>query len=193
MLAYLEHIDKQLLLLINGWSNPLWDNIMVAITGTYIWIPFYLFLLYLLVRKLKSGFWLPLLFIGLMIVATDQLSVHAFKNVFQRYRPCHNLELDGYLHLVKGKCGGIYGFVSSHAANTFALAGFLSFIFQRKIWIAGLIFWASLVSYSRIYLGVHYPSDVLGGTVLGLALGTAFYFMYRKAVILYESRYHPIK
>lgn len=182
MLAFIEHIDRQLLLLINGWNSPLWDVIMIAFTETYFWIPFYLLLLFLLYRKQMSHIWLSLLFIGLMIVAADQISVHGFKNVFLRYRPCYNLELEGYLHLVDGKCGGIYGFVSSHAANTFALAGFLSFIFNQKWWIAGLIFWASLVSYSRVYLGVHYPLDVIGGAMLGLVLGAIFYYLYQHTV-----------
>jgi len=180
LIEYLEHIDKKLLLLINGWNSPFSDGVMILITGTLTWIPFYIFLLVLLYRNQKGKFWMVLVFVGILICAADQLSVHGFKEVFQRYRPCHNLELKQFLHLPNGVSGGKYGFVSSHATNTFALAGFVS-LCLRKVWIYVLLFlWASLVSYSRIYLGVHYPSDILGGAILGLFIAIIFYYLYKK-------------
>ncbi len=116
----------------------------------------------------------------LVIVLSDQISVHAFKQVFLRYRPCHNLLLQAQVHLNDG-CGGMYGFVSSHAANTFALAMFLSLLFKNKIKYFGLaIFvWAAFVSYSRIYNGVHYPADIACGAILGMGIGIVVFKIYQ--------------
>ena len=107
----------------------------------------------------------------LCVVLTDQISVHGFKNVFERYRPCHTAELFDQMRLVKANCGGYYGFVSSHATNTFGFAILMGLIFRKQSILWGLIAWATLISYSRIYLGVHFPLDVIGGGLLGSAIG----------------------
>lgn len=113
-----------------------------------------------------------LLFILVLITLSDQVSVHAFKNVFERLRPCHTPDLLLVVHTVE-KCGGQFGFVSSHAANSFALAFFISGLLRKSYkWIPYLMYsWAVLTIYSRVYLGVHFPGDVLGGAILGMILG----------------------
>ncbi len=117
-----------------------------------------------------------------LIAISDLTSVHLFKNVFQRYRPSHNIDLQNLVHLVDGYTGGQFGFVSSHATNTMALAVFMivSLSFEKKIFIALLLFWAMLVSYSRVYLGVHYPSDVVVGMMLGALLAFMIHFLMKK-------------
>lgn len=145
-----------------------------------IWIPVYIFFLYLIIRHFKkNSYWVILLAIA-MIVVTDQLSVHAFKNVFMRLRPCHEPELEGLVHLVKNKCGGDFGFVSSHAVNHFAMAEFFSVIFLKRIryFTPIIMLWAAFISYSRIYLGVHYPGDVICGSILGALIGWSIYSLY---------------
>lgn len=152
-----------------------------------IWIPVYIFFLYLIIRHFKkNSYWVILLAIA-MIVVTDQLSVHAFKNVFMRLRPCHEPELEGLVHLVKNKCGGDFGFVSSHAVNHFAMAEFFSVIFLKRIryFTPIIMLWAAFISYSRIYLGVHYPGDVICGGLAGAAIG----FLFGKLSLLCISRY----
>jgi len=121
-----------------------------------------------------------LLSVGILITLSDQLSVHVFKNVFLRYRPTHNLNLEGLVHTVNEYYGGQYGFISSHAANTFALATFISLLLQKHYkYITVLLFaWAAFISYSRIYLGVHYPADVAVGALFGTALALAVYKFY---------------
>lgn len=143
------------------------------------WVPFYIFLLYLVVKNQSRQVVVIVLSIAVLITLSDQLSVHAFKNIFLRYRPCHNLLIQHLVHTYSG-CGGTYGFVSSHAANTFALASFLSILLHGfyKYFSFGLFAWATFVSYSRIYLGVHYPADILGGAVLGICLGTIISKIY---------------
>ena len=120
-----------------------------------------------------------LLFIILVITLADQTSVHLFKNVFQRLRPCHEPALEGLVHLVNNKCGGQFGFISSHAANTFGLA-LLTLLWIKKGWFTALmITWALLVAYSRVYLGVHYPADVLMGGVWGAGCGWMVFLLFR--------------
>ena len=159
------------------------DSLMGAASYKYTWIPFYLVLLFFVWKRSKRNMWLVVLSVAILITLSDQISVHLFKEVFQRYRPCHNLLLQGKVQLIDGHCGGMYGFVSSHAANTFALITFLIFFFRRKDFALGMYIWASFVCYSRVYAGVHYPFDILGGMMLGIFLGFIgyrFYFQFNK-------------
>lgn len=174
----LVRLDQQLLLYLNSLNSPFWDQVMYAISGKFLWIPLYLAILIYLGVKYKRKFLVILLFIILGITLADQTSVNLFKNVFQRLRPCHEPALQGLVHLVKGECGGQYGFVSSHATNSFYVALF-SLMFIRKRWFSiTMILWASVIGYSRIYLGVHYPGDVICGSILGALIGWGVYKLY---------------
>ncbi len=178
MIDFLTYWDTQLFIFFNGIHSPFWDNVMWWISGSKSWIPFYLIIIAVIIYQKRKGAILVLLFIALLVFLTDQSSVHLFKNVFQRLRPCHTPELQDIIHLVKNKCGGQFGFVSSHASNTFGIAAFLAFLFKNKAFGVFIFFWALIVSYSRIYLGVHFPLDVFCGGLLGLIIGFAVYKAY---------------
>ncbi len=174
----LESLDQQLFLFLNSINSPFWDKIMHAVSGVLTWVPLYLAILIYLGLKYKRKFIIILLFIILAATLADQLSVHLFKNVFHRLRPCHEPSLEGLVHLVDGKCGGLYGFVSSHAANSFNIA-LISLLLIRKRWFTiSIILWALTVGYSRIYLGVHYPGDVICGSIFGALIGWGIYELY---------------
>ncbi len=163
--------------------NSFFDVIMYWFSDKLIWIPLYLYFFFLVFKKVGNRVWLVAIAVALLIVLSDQLSVHAFKNVFLRYRPCHNELIKARVHLLNGHCGGTFGFVSSHAANTFALAMFLSLFFKDHMKNFGIFIfiWAGLVSYSRIYSGVHYPADVAVGAVLGMGVGVMVFKIYQYA------------
>lgn len=173
----LERLDQQLFLFLNSLNSPFLDTLMHAISGKVIWIPLYLSILIFLGIKYKRKFLVILLFIILAATLADQASV-LFKNLVQRLRPCHEPSLEGLIHLVKGECGGKFGFVSSHASNSFNVA-LLSLLFIQKRWYTiSIILWASVIGYSRIYLGVHYPGDVICGSLLGALIGWSVYKLY---------------
>ncbi|MBN1108478.1 MAG: phosphatase PAP2 family protein [Bacteroidales bacterium] len=192
----LENLDKELFLFLNSLNTPFWDQVMYAISGKIIWVPLYLAILITIGIKYRKRFPLILLFIILAVALADQSSVHLFKNVFQRLRPCHDPELQGLVHLVNGECGGLYGFVSSHAANSFNVA-VLSLMFIKKRWYSvAIIIWASIVGYSRVYLGVHFPGDVICGAMLGSLVGWGVYWLYdlTETKILFKRTPHaPLK
>jgi undecaprenyl-diphosphatase len=172
-----ERIDQQLFLFINSLNSPFFDQVMNILSGKLIWVPLYLTILVFLGIKYKRKFLIIIIFIILAATLADQSSV-IVKNLVHRLRPCHEPSIMSIVHLVNGECGGVYGFVSSHATNTFDVA-LLSLSFIKKRWYTiSIILWASIICYSRIYLGVHYPGDVLCGAILGSFIGWGTYKLY---------------
>ncbi len=178
MYETLLELDSQLLLLINGYHTPFLDSFMMLVTGRFIWIPMYAIVLLILFKKFKP-MTAVLLTLGLIAAITlaDQGCATFIRPYVQRLRPS-NLEnpLSALIQVVDGYRGGAYGFPSCHAANSFALAAFLCLVIRRRGFMAFIIFWASLNSYSRMYLGVHYPSDIIVGAVIGACCGALCYF-----------------
>ncbi|WP_430809454.1 MULTISPECIES: phosphatase PAP2 family protein [unclassified Carboxylicivirga] len=182
LLESLIELDKQLLLFLNSFHNGYWDNFFWMFTSKEVWIPLYLTMAYVIFKKHGLRGFVTLLSIGLLIVLCDQISTNVFKHGIERFRPSHDEELKYLVHLINGKRGGLYGFVSSHSTNSFGLAMFTSLLFRKPAYSFFIFAWATINAYSRIYMGVHFPGDILGGFLLGLLLGWVVYRIYLRVL-----------
>ena len=182
-MGYLEEFkgfDDYVLTLMNGSLSLFWDGVILVMTSTQIWIPLAVVLFYVLLKNNSPRmFFLTLLAVALTILLCDQISSGICKPFFERFRPTNDPMKMFTIDIVNGYRGGRYGFVSSHAANTFGLCVFLSLLFKRKAFTFSILLWAILNSYSRIYLGVHYPSDVCCGALIGSLIGYLVYLCYK--------------
>ena len=177
MIDQLELLDRQLFLLINACNSPVFDLVMYYVSQMWIFLPLIFYWLYLVYNKAGLKKLLILLsFLVVLIALTDQTS-NQIKHTVKRYRPSHNLEIQAQVHSVNGYKGGQYGFFSGHATNSFGAATLLFLLFSKnKLWLRISFFlWAALTAYSRVYLGVHYPSDIFVGMLVGLFWGFIVY------------------
>jgi len=180
MFEELIQLDKELFLFLNSLGNSNWDGFWMFATNKLTSIPLYFILLVLAYLQLGLRKTLVvLLTVAILILVTDQLA-NFFKYGVQRLRPCYDEDVSTIMRLVKNSCGGRFGYFSAHAANSFAVASFFTFLLKPKFKHMGLLlfFWASIIAYSRIYIGVHFPLDVLTGSVIGLGMSWLFAKLY---------------
>ncbi|WP_419868065.1 phosphatase PAP2 family protein [Chryseobacterium sp. CT-SW4] len=174
--------DKNVFLYLNNLGDNSFDQFWMLISSTWIWVPLYIIFLYFLLKNynLRALIYI-LIFIAIGVTVSDQLA-SVFKFGIARLRPCHDPGLIHHMRIVK--CGGQYGFYSAHASNTFFLASYLTILLKKKLkWFPYAIFgWAVMVSYSRIYLGVHFPIDILVGAFVGFLLGGLFATLAKKVI-----------
>ncbi len=193
MLEQLVQLDTELFVYLNSLGTETWDGFWMFYTTKYNWAPFYALLLFLMYKKLNTKvFWYTLIVIILMIVFTDQIT-NVFKKVLvMRLRPCYNTEINDIIRLVKRSCGGQYGYFSGHSSNSMAVAIFMGMMLKSKFRFIPilLIIWAIAMGYSRIYIGVHYPLDVLSGMLFGAFSGYLFYRIFLKVQSKVESNSH---
>jgi undecaprenyl-diphosphatase len=193
MLEYLMQLDKELFLFLNGLNADWLDPVMYYISYKFSWIPFYILLLWFCYKHYgwKTTLFI-MLFSAILITLSDQTS-NLIKDSTQRLRPSRDEGLEGLVHLVYGYRGGGYSFVSGHATNSFALAIFMIHLLKNKVRfiVPVMITYAVLNAYSRIYLGVHYPADMIGGIILGilcaLLIIQVWDFFYRKYFIHFNK------
>lgn len=192
MLESLLEFDRYLFLLINGAHSPFLDELMYFVSKVWIWAPLYLtFIIYAVKRWKLESIWIIIAMV-ICVVATDQLT-NLTKDLFQRLRPSHEPSLAGLVHHVNGYVGGKFGFVSGHSSNSFGFAMLSSLIIRNRAYTISVFMWAALVAYSRMYLGVHYPFDIMGGMGLGILVAwlvfTVMESIRRKLMAEIKSRF----
>lgn len=167
--------DKAVFLFLNNTHTPFWDHFMWIYTGRLTWVPLILSLLFVLFRKNWKEALLVVVALALTITLCDQFASSLCKPYFARFRPAQDPEFSSFVQIVNGYRGGRYGFISSHAANSFGAVVLLALIFRNRLFTITAIVWAIVNCYSRIYLGVHYPGDILAGTVAGIVIAVIVY------------------
>lgn len=183
--------EREAFLFLNGLHTPYWDQVMWLYSGKVAWIPLALLLLVLLAWR-KPGREVLFLFLAIALTITlcDQFASHLCKPLFARFRPTHHPEFQDLVQTVNGYRGGLYGFISSHAANAFGLATFLTLALRDKLLSATLFIWATVNAYSRIYLGVHFLTDIIPGAISGVVFAYLVYRLYRltRPTLTYSPR-----
>ena len=192
MIEEILKLDSQLFLFLNNLGSPTFDNFWIYLSYKESTILFYLALLIFYFfsesKKIKlSEVFYSLFFIAIMIAIADQ-TANLFKDSFQRLRPCYNESLISFVRLVNESCGGKYGFFSAHASNSFSLAVFFGLLFKNKFRfiIYMTLFYALLISFSRIYLGVHFPLDIFFGGVYGIITGLVIFRLYENRLNFFK-------
>ncbi len=184
----LLQFDTDLLVAINGWHNAFFDTFMWNVSERLTWLPLYIVLVACLIRRFgKRSIWLLLAF-GACVGLADFISSGIIKECVMRLRPTREPALEGILHIVNDYRGGKYGFVSSHAANTIGICWLFSLIWRDWRATLSLSLFAALNCYSRMYLGVHYPGDILGGLIVGTMVALMLYYLLRKTDLLAKER-----
>ena len=186
-------IDKELTLWLNSFNSSAADFFFYLTTSTLLWVPLFLILAWMIMVKQGPRGFITILFIGLIILVADQLSSSVIKPLVERARPSHDDILQYMVHLVDGRRGGPFGFLSSHAANTFAITSFLILMIRNKFLNISFLAWALINCYSRIYCGLHFVGDILCGAVLGIIIGAVAYQIYLHLCLHLFVIYHHNK
>lgn len=186
MLDWLIELDKELLLAINGWNSSFFDPIMVFISNKWSAIPIYIAIVYMFFHKRNTKVaFLMVAAVLLTFAITDQAGVHLFKYNFERLRPCYDPTTEHLIRMLEYK-GGRYGFISNHAANFFGLAAVSSGLLRKKWYTIFIFCWSAAVAYSRVYVGKHFPGDVICGAMFGALVGWLVLRLFRYIVKKYN-------
>ncbi|TBR19979.1 MAG: phosphatase PAP2 family protein [Chitinophagaceae bacterium] len=166
----------------NNLSNDFFDSVMPLIRNSYFWIPLYIFLILFATINFKTRGWWWVVFFICTVSITDLVSSRLLKEYFERLRPCMDPDFSSNVRLLLNRCSGGFSFTSSHAANHFGIAGFffITTQFLIKKWAMLGFFWATAICFAQVYVGVHYPLDVLGGAIVGLLVGIPMGLYFKK-------------